>query len=105
MVAAHRTDLAGKRDRALMLLGFALAARRSELGALDVADLAECPEDLGVTIRGSRTDQELAGAVIAVCKGSIACPVAALREWLAAANITKGPIFRPIGKGGEIPEV
>jgi site-specific recombinase XerD len=102
MVAANRTDLAGKRDRALMLLGFALAARRSELVALDVANLSECPEGLRVTIRWSKTDQEGAGAVIAVCKGSIACPVAALRDWLAAANITDGPIFRPIGKGGRL---
>jgi site-specific recombinase XerD len=102
MVAANRSDLAGKRDRALMLLGFALAARRSELVALDVADLEECPEGLRVTIRRSKTDQEGAGAVIAVCKGSIACPVAALRDWLIAANITGGPIFRPIGKGGRL---
>jgi integrase len=41
MVAGGRHDLAGKRDRALLLLGFALAARRSELVALDVADLEE----------------------------------------------------------------
>jgi site-specific recombinase XerD len=102
MVAANRIDLAGKRDRALMLLGFALAARRSELVALDVADLAECPEGLRVTIRRSKTDQEGAGAVVAVCKGSIACAVVALRDWLAAANITEGPIFRPIGKGGRV---
>jgi site-specific recombinase XerD len=102
MVAANRTDLAGKRDRAVMLLGFALAARRSELVALDVSDLEECPEGLRVTIRRSKTDQEGAGAVIAVCKGSIACPVAALRDWLAAANITDGSIFRPIGKGGRV---
>ncbi len=102
MVAAHRTDLTGKRDRALLLLGFALAARRSELVALDVLDIEDCPEGLRVTIRRSKTDQEGAGAVIAVCKGSIACPVAAVRDWLAAANITEGPVFRPIAKGGHL---
>jgi hypothetical protein len=37
-----------------------------------------------------------------VCKDSIACPVEAVRDWLAAANITEGPIFRPIGKGGRL---
>jgi site-specific recombinase XerD len=102
MVATNGTDLTGKRDRALMLLGFALAACRSELVAIDVADLAECPEGLRVTIRRSKTDQEGAGAVIAVCKGSVACPISALREWRVAANITEGPIFRPIGKGGRL---
>jgi site-specific recombinase XerD len=103
MVVGGCSGLAAKRDRALLLLGFALAARRSELVALDVADVAECPEGLRVTIRRSKTDQEAAGAVIAVCKGSIACPVQALREWMTAAAITEGPVFRPIGKGGRPP--
>jgi integrase len=93
---------AGKRDRALLLLGFALAARRSELVALDVADLEECPEGFRATIRRSKTDQEGAGAVVAVCRGSIACPVAAVKEWLAAANIVEGPVFRQVGKGGRL---
>jgi hypothetical protein len=89
------------RDRAL-LLGFALAARRSELVALDVADLEECPEGLRVTIRRLKTDQEGAGAVVAVCRGSIACPVAAIRDCLSAAGITGGPVFRRVGKGGSL---
>jgi site-specific recombinase XerD len=102
MIASGGADLAGKRDRAVLLLGFALAARRSELVALDVADLEDCPEGLRVTIRRSKTDQEGAGAVVAVCRGSIACPVAAVKEWLAAANITEGALFRGVGKGGNL---
>jgi site-specific recombinase XerD len=102
MVAGGERGLAGKRDRALLLLGFALAARRSELVALDVADLEECPDGLRVTIRRSKTDQEAAGAVVAVCRGSIACPVAAVKDWLPAAGITEGPVFRPVGKGGRL---
>jgi site-specific recombinase XerD len=102
MVAGSGRGLAGKRDRALLLLGFALAARRSELVALDVADLEECPEGLRVTIRRSKTDQEGAGAVVAVCRGAIACPVAAMKEWLTAAGITDGPVFRRVNKGGRL---
>jgi site-specific recombinase XerC len=98
MVAGGARGPASKRDRALLLLGFALAARRSELVALDVADLEECPEGLRVTIRRSKTDQEGAGAVVAVCRGSIACPVAAVKDWLAAAGINEGPLFRRVGK-------
>jgi hypothetical protein len=94
VVAGGGRGLAGKRDRALLLLGFALAARRSELVALDVADLEECPEGLRVTIRRSKTDQEGAGAVVVVCRGSIACPVAAVKEWTAAANVTGGAVCR-----------
>jgi hypothetical protein len=49
-----------------------------------------------------KTDQEGAGAKVAVCRGSIACPVAAVKEWLAAAGIIEGPVFRPVGKGGRL---
>jgi site-specific recombinase XerD len=100
MVVGGGNGLAAKRDRALLLLGFALAARRSELVALDVGDIAECDEGLRVTIRRSKTDQEGAGAVIAVVRGSIACPVAAVREWIAAAGISEGALFRSVPKGG-----
>jgi integrase len=51
------------RDRALLLIGFAGAFRRSELVALDVEDVEEVPEGLRVTIRRSKTDQEGQGAV------------------------------------------
>ncbi len=90
------------RDRALLLLGFAGAFRRSELVALDVADVEEVPEGLRVTIRRAKTDQEGRGAVIAIVPGEIACPVTALRAWLDAAEITDGPIFRPIRRGGHV---
>jgi site-specific recombinase XerD len=102
MVVGGDEGLAWKRDRALLLLGFAMAARRSELVALDVADIEECPEGLRIFVRKSKTDQEGAGAAIAVCKGSIACPVQAVGEWLMAANITEGPVFRPVRKGGHV---
>ena len=60
--------LAGKRDRALLALGFAGAFRRSELIALEVADLAETPDGLRVTIRRSKTDQEGEGAEVAILR-------------------------------------
>ena len=101
---APRPDgtLTALRDRALLLLGFAGAFRRSELVALDVADIEEVPEGLRVTIRRGKTDQEGRGAVIAIVRGEIACPVTALRAWLDAAEITDGPLFRPIRRGGHV---
>jgi site-specific recombinase XerD len=86
------------RDRALLLLGFASAMRRSELVALDIEDIEFVSEGLRVTIRSSKTDPEGHGAVIAIPHGSIACPVAALAAWIEAAAINTGPIFRPIIK-------
>jgi site-specific recombinase XerC len=94
--------LKGLRDRALLLLGFAGAFRRSELVALDVADLEETDEGLRVTIRQSKTDQEGHGQVIAIARGSSTCPVKAIKAWLEASGITEGPLFRPVAKGGHL---
>jgi integrase len=102
MVATAPDGLAGLRDRALLLLGFAGAFRRSELVALDVADIQETETGLLVTIRHSKTDQEGQGVTIAIARGDIACPVKALRAWLDAAGIEDGPLFRPINKGGAV---
>lgn len=90
------------RDRALLLLGFAGAFRRSELVALDIDDVEEAPEGLRVTIRRAKTDQEGRGTAIAIVRGEVACPVAALLDWLKAAAVTEGPVFRPIRRGGHV---
>ena len=102
MVAASPDTLRGKRDRALVLLGFAGALRRSELVGLDLADIEEVELGLLVSIRQSKTDQEGKGSTIAVTRGSVACPVRALREWLSAAGIERGSLFRSINKGGRV---
>jgi hypothetical protein len=64
----------------------------------------DCPPETGllVAIRGSKTDQERHGVTIAIARGDIACPVRALGEWLSAAGIEEGPIFRPIDKAGTV---
>jgi len=102
MVAMAPDRLSGLRDRALLLLGFAGAFRRSELVALDVSDITEAKTGLLVTIRRSKTDQEGEGVTIAIARGDIACPAKALREWLDAAGIETGPIFRAINKAGTV---
>ena len=102
MAAMAPEGLAGQRDRALLLLGFAGAFRRSELVALDVADIEENETGLLVTLRRGKTDQEAIGRTIAIPRGDVACPVKALRAWLEAAAIDAGPIFRPIDKAGTV---
>ena len=94
--------IAGKRDRALFLLGMAGALRRSELVALDVADLTFTEKGLDVVVRSSKTDQEGEGALVAIPAGESLKPVAAVREWMEAAGIGEGPLFRPIGKADKI---
>jgi integrase len=102
MASAAPAGLKGWRDRALLLLGFAGAFRRSELVALDVADIEETHDRLRVLIRRSKTDQEGVGATIAIIRGGTHCPVRAIRAWLDAAGITEGPIFRPVAKSGKL---
>jgi integrase len=96
MLAGLPDTLAGKRDRALLCLGFAGAFRRSELCALEVADLTETPDGLRILIRRSKTDQEGQGQEIAIPRGFRLRPVEAVQGWLAAAVITEGAIFRRI---------
>ena len=94
--------MTGKRDRALLALGFAGAFRRSELVALDVADIIEHTDGLRVTVRRSKTDQEGQGVEKAIPHGRFIRPVALLREWLDAAGINEGPVFRPVSRSGNV---
>lgn len=98
-------DMIGKRDKAILLLGFAAALRRAELTALDFADIETVPEGIVLTIRKSKTDQEQKGRRIgvpfAVTKSDL-CPVSALNSWLALARIESGPVFRQLGPQSKV---
>lgn len=103
LVAALPDTLAGKRDRALLLVGFAGAFRRSELTALDVADL-RINGELKVTLQRSKTDQEGHGQVktIPTVPDAALDPVQAMRTWLNTAGIKSGPVFRQIDRWGHL---
>lgn len=97
------TGTKGLRDRALLLLGFGAALRRSEIVALDVADLEFVRDGLVVLLRRSKTDQESLGRRVAVPYGrTSACPVNALQAWIEHAQIAEGPVFRSVNKAGQI---
>ena len=96
-----------QRDRALLTLGFAGAFRRAALVSLDLADLAEVPEGLEVTLRRDKTDQVGAGRTLTIAYGgsSSTCPVRATLAWvraLAAMGFTEGAIFRFIDRHGNV---
>ena len=85
MVGRLPDTLLGARDRALLLLGFAGAFRRSELVGIDFEDLTFTSDGLVVLLRRSKTDQEEnAGRNVGVphLAHSDACPVGAVRGWL-----------------------
>ena len=98
------SKLRGVRDKAMLLLGFAAALRRSELVSLDVGDVVYCEEGLKVILKRSKTDQEGVGREIGVPKGLHVqtCPVRALRDWMEASRIIQGPLFRGINRHGQI---
>jgi integrase len=104
MVEATDAGVIGARDRALILLGFAGAFRRSELVGLDVADCAFGKDGLTVTLRPSKTDQAGVGRNIGVPYGSNpeTCPVRTLQEWMETAAVADGPLFRSINRHGQI---
>lgn len=102
MARIEPETLQGKRDRALLLLGFAGAFRRSELVAITVEDLTFSDEGVDVFLPKSKTDQEAKGQSVAVLNGKALKPADRLKEWLSAAGIASGPIFRRINRGDHL---
>jgi integrase len=98
MVAELPDGLRGLRDRALLLVGFAGAFRRSELVGLDAGDVVFTPDGAELALRRSKTDQNGEGRKIGLPYGSTppSCPVRALRAWIEAAGISEGPVFRAV---------
>ncbi|WP_202802981.1 site-specific integrase [Agrobacterium albertimagni] len=100
-MTGHR--MKDRRDRALLLLGFAGGFRRSELVGLNVEDVAFDRKGVIVTIRRTKTDQEGKGRKLGIPFGRARwCPVKALEEWLEAAEIPSGPIFRPVSRHSQV---
>lgn len=104
MVDAAGAGIIGARDRALILLGFAGAFRRSELVALDVEDCVFGKDGLVVILRRSKTDQQGTGRKIGIPYGSNpdTCPVRTMQAWMEQAGIAAGPVFRSINRHGHM---
>jgi integrase len=97
------STLQGKRDRAIMLLGFALAARRSEIAALNVEDLRYEGTSLIVTIRFSKTNKtgKLEEIGVPMVRDDKLCAVRAVQAWVEASGIRSGALFRGFKSGGK----
>lgn len=96
--------LIGIRNRALLVVGWAGAMRRSEITSLNVEDLKFTRDGLLILLRKSKTDQSGEGQEIALPYGSnpLTCPIRSMEDWLGASGITTGAIFRAIDRHGNI---
>jgi len=104
LVGNCKPGLAGTRDRAILLVGQGSAMRRSELASLNVDDLAF--DETGLTIqlrqyKGCRNGEVREILIPANAEKAI-CPVQALRDWLADAGLTNGPVFRYVRRGDHL---
>ena len=101
---ADKNTTLGLRDRALLLIGFAGAFRRSELVRITVEDLEWRPQGVEITLPWSKTDQEGKGMVKYIPRGQVpvTCPVATLKGWLEISGIREGPVFRRVLKDGSV---
>lgn len=103
IVGSIPNNLVGLRDKAILLVGFACAMRRSELVGLNVDDIGVAGGRTTLFLRRSKTDPSGHGRhlELPLLENSL-CPVTALNGWLVAAQIESGPIFRPINRWRKI---
>src|SRR6266516_1746174 len=103
IVASLGDSLRDCRDRALLLIGFAGAFRRSELSRIDCESIERTARAIVITIPKSKTDQEGQARHVAIPHGrSAICPIRALDQWLELSGVTEGPVFRPVTRRGQV---
>ena len=87
------------RNRALLAVAYDTLCRRSELVALRHEDLQHGPQGDGtILVRRGKTDQEGSGSIRFLAPDTMAL----LKEWIAAARIGSGPLFRSVRKGSRV---
>jgi integrase len=89
-------DLRGLRDRAILLVGFAGALRRSELAAIRFDHLERTDRGIRLTLPQTKGEQTDAVTVPLPYGDTELCPVHALEAWQQAVGLTEGPVFRRI---------
>lgn len=101
--AASGDGLREVRDRAMLLLGFWTASRRSEIVALNVGDVQLTDDGVTVHLVRSKVDQLAEGYdKAALARDDELCPRAALRRWLELANVVDGAVFRGVNRWGHV---
>ena len=108
MLRATPDSLIGKRDAAIIAVGFAGALRRSEICNLTVQDVefldaqANCEDRMVLMVRRSKTDQQGKGQKVPILDGRGIRPIKRLRLWLEGSGIITGPLFQTMKRGGSL---
>ena len=97
-------DIRSLRDRALILLGFHGALRRSELVSLDMQGRSYVEiKSEGLLLHLTATKGSTKTQTIAVTKrNDELCAETALVDYLAASELEAGPMFRAVSKAGRL---
>lgn len=90
------------RNRAILVVGFASALRRSSLVTLELPDLEFVPEGAVLSIRGEKNDNRAKGRLIGLPFGEhpATCPIGCLRAWLDVRPRNGTPLFTRVDDGG-----
>lgn len=103
LLATCDDSLKGLRDRALLLFAWASGGRRrSEITEARVEQLRRIgPGEFVYELRHSKTNRS-GQDLPENHKPVVGAAGAALQDWLTAAGLQDGPLFRPIGKSGRV---
>lgn len=95
---------ANLRNKALLLLGFTGAFRRSELVALNVEDLNFTDDGLIVSMQKSKTNQygDYEEKAIFYSPEAILCPIRTLKAWIQRLDKSSDALFVRVRKGDKI---
>jgi integrase len=105
VLGAYAKDTpAHRRDKAILLIGFASALRRSEIVTLDLTDVESVPQGVLLHLGRSKTDQQGKGELIAIHRGTSSefCAVTALDRWIETRGRKAGPLFIRLHRGGGV---
>jgi integrase/recombinase XerD len=92
LIGACDNSLAGKRDKAIIALGYDTLSRRSEIVSIDVEDVSASSKGAKIIVRRSKNDQFGAGRIAHISPNAFTI----LQDWLKSAGVVNGPIFRGI---------
>ena len=99
MIDRQKMPIKAARDRALLLVGFASAMRRSKLVAVRVEHLTHLPNGVEIFLPSSKTDQQGRGRTVFIPHANgDRCPVRALALWLEVSGINEGFVFRAVSR-------